>query len=281
MAKGIALSIGLNAVDPAHYDGWTGELTACEADAQAMAAIAVSQGMASTTLLTKQATRAAVREAVGAAAKDLRSGDFYLLTYSGHGGVLPDLNGDEEDAQDETWCLYDGELVDDELYQLLSRFEQGVRVSVLVDACHSGTMLKADFYQRLANEGVGGGLGSTHRGYKAMPQSVAAKTYLANEAFYEKLLADKALGDAVEHVKASVVLLSACQDNQLSLDGTFNGLFTSLLLRTWNGGKFKGSYRAFHKKLSSASPPSQSPNLFTVGLAIPALLHQRPFTVQA
>ncbi len=33
MATGLALTIGLNSVDPAHYDVWSGELNACEADA--------------------------------------------------------------------------------------------------------------------------------------------------------------------------------------------------------------------------------------------------------
>ncbi|NWF57518.1 MAG: caspase family protein, partial [Syntrophaceae bacterium] len=37
MAKGFALTIGLNAVNPKHYGGWSGELNACEADAEDMA----------------------------------------------------------------------------------------------------------------------------------------------------------------------------------------------------------------------------------------------------
>jgi hypothetical protein len=37
MARGQALTIGLNAVDPKHYEGWSGELNACEADANDMA----------------------------------------------------------------------------------------------------------------------------------------------------------------------------------------------------------------------------------------------------
>ena len=40
MPQGLALTIGLNSVDPAHYGGWSGELTACEADAEDMAEIA-------------------------------------------------------------------------------------------------------------------------------------------------------------------------------------------------------------------------------------------------
>ena len=42
MARGIALTIGLNSVDPKHYAGWSGELNACEADAEDMASIATA-----------------------------------------------------------------------------------------------------------------------------------------------------------------------------------------------------------------------------------------------
>ena len=31
------------------------------------------------------------------------------------------MSGEEEDKKDETWCLYDGELIDDEVFWELSR----------------------------------------------------------------------------------------------------------------------------------------------------------------
>ena len=57
MTKGLALTIGLNAVDPQHYGDWSGELMACEADAEDMAEIAKSKKFQTTTLLTKNGTR--------------------------------------------------------------------------------------------------------------------------------------------------------------------------------------------------------------------------------
>src|SRR6266545_1224003 len=117
MPKGLALNIGLDSVDPAHYQGWSGELNACEADANDMAGIAESCGFVAKPLLTKRATRNAVTKALKEASGKLMPGDIFLLSYSGHGGQLPDLNNDEEsDSQDETWCLYNGELVDDEIF---------------------------------------------------------------------------------------------------------------------------------------------------------------------
>ena len=34
MAKGLSMHVGLNHVNPAHYEGWDGELNACVADAR-------------------------------------------------------------------------------------------------------------------------------------------------------------------------------------------------------------------------------------------------------
>ena len=146
MPKGIALTTGLNAVNPAHYGGWSGELNACEADAKDMTEIVTSKGFDVKTLLTKEASRKNVLDGVNKAANTLTSGDIFMLSYSGHGGQLPDLNSDEDDAQDETWCLYDGELVDDEIYTLLGKFAQGVRILVFSDSCHSGTVTKQAYY---------------------------------------------------------------------------------------------------------------------------------------
>ena len=55
--KGVSVHLGLNAVSAAHYEGWSGPLNACEADANDMAAIAKDEGMKSTVLLTKKATQ--------------------------------------------------------------------------------------------------------------------------------------------------------------------------------------------------------------------------------
>jgi hypothetical protein len=116
MALGISLHVGLNRVDPAHYQGWDGELTACEFDANDMRAIAEGQGFEARSLLTKEATSDAVLAAIERAAGELDQGDLFLCTYSGHGGQVPDRNGeDEEDRSDETWVAYDRQIVDDDL----------------------------------------------------------------------------------------------------------------------------------------------------------------------
>jgi hypothetical protein len=278
MAKGKALTISLNAVDPKHYQGWSGELNACEADAQDMAEIAKSKKFSVTKLLTKAATRAKVRSEILKAAKALTKGDIFMLSYSGHGGQLPDLNGDEPDVQDETWCLYDGELVDDELYSHLGKFAQGVRIVVFSDSCHSGTVVKMAYYQG-TTAARSSGLGAQAIRYRFMPPDVALRTYRSNKSFYDNILRDKKIKDAEEAVAASVLLISGCQDNQLSADGDFNGLFTSQLLRVWNNGAFKGDYRKFHREILRRMPPDQTPNFFRAGMIDKQFEAQTPFTI--
>lgn len=264
--KGISLHIGLNKVNPAHYDGWDGELNACEADANDMNALALEQGFKSRKiLLTKNATRNAVKKEITDAGKKLVNGDIFFLTYSGHGGQLPDKNDDEKDNKDETWVLYDAELVDDELYYLYSQFAEGVRIIVLSDSCHSGTVTKARYYENKKNNGM-------NIRYRNMPPSIALRTYQKNKAFYDKILSDKKLKESnpfskayKAKLKASVRLISGCMDNQLSSDGDFNGLFTASLLEVWNSGNFKGSYSQLRKQLGALMPPDQTPNHYLIG----------------
>jgi hypothetical protein len=277
MAKGLSLAIGLNSVDPKHYGGWSGELNACEADATEMAALAQSQGFRPTALLTKNATRKRVQAELKKAALALKSGDIFMLSYSGHGGQLPDLNDDEPDAQDETWCLFDGEQVDDELYSLLFRFAAGVRVLVFSDSCHSGSAVRMAYYHGTMATRTGAGAPEVR--YRAMPRDVALRTYRLNKAFYDPILANPKLKEAPKEAAASILLISGCQDNQLSQDGAFNGLFTGQLLQVWKNGMFEGSYRDFHKAIVERMPPDQTPNYFRAGRTSTAFEKQRAFSI--
>lgn len=285
-----SLHIGINEVSAAHYEGWTGPLAACEFDAHDMAALAKAQGIKSTSLITKKATRAQVLAAIRKAAKALVKGDLFFLSFSGHGGQIPDVSGEEEDKLDETWCLFDGQLIDDELYYELSRFKAGVRILVLSDSCHSGTVVRARVPAAATPE----------QRPRIMPRAVALRVYAGHQAFYDKLQSDvaKAAGGRVEDpdtalanvtvsnrltaivkkFQPSLILISGCQDNQFSMDGNHNGAFTEQLLSVWNNGGFKGSYASFHARIRAGMPPSQSPNLFTLGPAA-AFLKQAPFAV--
>ena len=138
-----SLHIGLNSVAATHYEAGAGRSAAASSTPTTWRLSRARAGWRPKVLLTKNATRAKVLAGIRAAATRLKKGDMFFLTYSGHGGQVRDVTGEEEDSRDETWCLYDGELIDDELYFALSRFAAGVRILVLSDSCHSGTVTRA------------------------------------------------------------------------------------------------------------------------------------------
>ena len=92
--KGLSLHVGLNAVDPSHYGGWSGPLMACEADCDDMEALARERGFTALSMKTGAATRKAVMSAIRDTAKQLTKGDIFFITYSGHGGQVPDVTGE-------------------------------------------------------------------------------------------------------------------------------------------------------------------------------------------
>jgi hypothetical protein len=235
----ISLHIGLNQISPAIY-GTDGKLNGCINDANGMNALALKLGYKPTILTDKQATVKAISDSIHTTAKQLLPGDIFLLTYSGHGSQLQDTNGDEPDGLDETWCLYDGQLVDDEIFNLFSKFRENVRIIVVSDSCHSGSVTR----------------------------SFGGQTKVEN-------IINKSL-----NCLASGILLSGCRDSQVFYDGPKNGLFTATLLKIWNEGKFEGTYKQFHQGISAnIGNKNQSPCYFTFGKKNLKFSRQKPFMV--
>ncbi len=270
--KALSLHIGLNFVDPRHYDGWNGELAACEFDAKDMTAIAKARGFTPQTLLRGKATAKAVITAIGAAATKLRAGDIFLVSYAGHGGQVPDVNGDEgkfgdaRDRMDETWCLFDRELIDDELAALWAKFAKGVRILVISDSCHSGSVTRAA--RRPAGR------------FRGMPSRQADLVYRKNQGLYDAIQ-NSLTGAEQAKIAATVILISGCMDNQLSRDGDHNGLFTETLKSVLADPGFAGGYRKFRNVIASLMPIDQTPNYFVSGAANPAFEKEFPFTTAA
>lgn len=314
MSKGHSVHVGLNRVDPAGYEGWDGELNAAVNDARSMQALCAAQGFDSTLLLDDAATAGSVLEHLGRVASEMDAGDIFVLTYSGHGGQLPDASSDEADAADETWCLFDRELVDDELAAAWTHFPPGARVLVMADSCHSGTVVKAKLYEQLLtsvelNKELGR---RTKRArerpivWRTIPKPVQTKVYAAHRELYDGLRQDararvrdaatvrsgkpRTKGRGSEQrltyrddatIAATVLGISACQDVQLAADGDFNGLFTGLALAVWEEGRFEGTYRDYWAEIARRSPVTQSPQYLVIGASNTAFELQRPFTVSA
>lgn len=253
---GYSLHVGLNAVDETVY-GWKGELKGCEADARSMYEVAGHAGFASSTILIgPQATAQAVLDQLSVAANLAQPGDLFLLTFAGHGGQVPDQDGDETgDHLDETWVLYDRMLLDDELQLAFTAFAPGVRILVVADCCHSGI-----------------------DGERVIPAEASSRHLAAMLPTY------RGVQLAAQHAgpQASVLSLAAAKENQEAADGQKNGRFTAALLSVWNKNGFDGDYLAFHGAIAEKLPRKQQPDLRVSGGGdVDAFRQQRPFTVVA
>lgn len=272
MATGKSLHIGLNSVDAAAYGGWSGDLAACEADAQDMRDICVAQGFQSSIMLTSEATSAAVLAAFDEAAQALTAGDVFLVSYSGHGGQMPDTSGDEPDKLDETWVLYDRQVLDDELYAKWTQFAPGVRIVVLSDSCHSGSVVSA----QLAARGEAA-VGALYAHGRFMPWDENVRDNSARSDLYRGVQGTTA-GESAK-LGARVLLLSGCQDNQTSADGERNGAFTAALREVWADGSYRGGYRRFLTSIKRKLPPWQSPNYLAMGESARGFEREQPFRI--
>lgn len=277
---GMSLHIGLNHISADHY-GDDAPLSGCHYDAKDMHQIATDKGFDKPELmLDEQATREAVIGYIQKAAKKLKAGDMFLLTYAGHGSQIPDFNRDERDGSDETLCLYNGMLIDDELFELWSHFAEGVRVVMISDSCHSGTVLRS------ARRNTGDADGYTGVKTRLLPRNIAERAFRNNRAEYERigrnvLVADEdvLLKPLDMVVRCSVVLLAGCQDNQESQDGMSNGRFTQELLYVWEQGQFTGSWDEMMSRIVPNMPPNQTPRMMLVGTSPQILAAQPAFAI--
>ena len=148
MAIDAALLIGIN------YTGTEAALRGCHNDVKHMAQwLQAYHGMSPDHIrvlmdtprlpATDQPTRANIVEALKGLSRNTAAATV-LIHYSGHGGTMPDRNGDEDDGEDSTLIPVDyetaGIICDDEFRAILNGFGPHQRVIVVGDCCHSGTL---------------------------------------------------------------------------------------------------------------------------------------------
>ena len=141
--------------------------------------------------------------------KGLKPGENVYFHFSGHGGQIPDYNGDEVSGKDS--CIYpisNGKIEiisDDELkIHLVNKIPQGCNCFVVLDSCHSGTALDLR--------------------YTIQAPSYGRLVVWANEKY--------------PNTSGSVIFLSGCRDDQTSADTVDkqnipSGALTNALLETW------------------------------------------------
>jgi len=98
-------------------------------------------------------------------------GDAVFIHFSGHGGQIVDTSGDEDDGFDEILIPGDyktsGQIVDDDIYdEFVTKMSAGVRVTAMIDCCHSGTAMDLPYVC-----GAGDTQMRRDNGFKIIPQS--------------------------------------------------------------------------------------------------------------
>jgi hypothetical protein len=198
-----------------------------------------------------KATKKAMQGAITSLVTSGRKGDVLFLHYSGHGSNVPDRNGDEADRRDEILCPTDLDwkdpLTDDWLRTTFNKLRPGVRLTVVMDCCHSGTNTRAipmpdepvinrylpSPWDIMAEES-GRKLRGTVRGTLRKSRRAARKR------------SDLVAANIAE------VLITGCRDTQTSADAyigrSYNGALTYALVAALREAKGKLSHRELHAR---------------------------------
>lgn len=255
-----ALCIGIN-----NYPGTSSDLNGCVNDANDWARELTTRGFAVTKLLDKQATGKAMRAAIQATVGKAKFGDLVVVQYSGHGSFVPDEDGDEPDGTDECLCPYDigknGPLTDDELFDLYSERQRGVKILMISDSCHSGTVAR---FAPITTPPTTTGKHAPQRKVRFLPPAA-----FLSKRETAKLGVRRALRSSSPPGRYAALLLAGCQDTEYSFDAYFrgrpNGAFTFVALRALSGLPAQATYADWFKAIRTALPSQQypqAPNLY-------------------
>ena len=256
MARGTSIHIGVN--QPATVPG--SALSLSEKNAWKMAELAHQAGYGAIYMLRgAEATRSAVSGLLSDAAQALEPGHTLFVSFSGHGSRVPDADGDEWDQWDETWCLHDADIIDDELANIWRIAAPGTRVLVVAESCFgggSGRPYGKDVKALLANlppilQGPGYDADDPlMRGVKQFAQPISS-----------------CISRAPSHddgIRASVLLMAAAAEGQEAAEG----LYLNQLLEFWKGGAFSDSFCAMHERVRQRvqhANPTQTPQIVMLG----------------
>lgn len=115
----------------------------------------------------------------------LEDGDTFFFHCSGHGTQQNDLNNDETDGKDEAFVSLDMKIITDDLLQMLFQsVKKKVNIFILMDCCHSGTIIDLPYSL----------------------QSPNGKVIKNNSSVFYP----------------NIVMISGCQDKQVSYDAFIN-----------------------------------------------------------
>jgi hypothetical protein len=225
-----ALCVGIN-----NYPGAGNDLRGCVNDANAWANLLKTNfGFPAANvkiLLDAQATKTNILNELKNLIADAKAGDVLVYTNSSHGTYVA-ANADDE-FYDEAVCAVDVNILDDEFRHLFALVPKGVRLTVILDNCHSGT------------------------GTRLVPNADRKKRFLNPSERGLPELADFAnaqpKSSGLSQSKMKEVLLSGCRADEVSWDvkigSTFHGAMTFCAIQAIKEANFQISYAELQTRL--------------------------------
>ena len=233
-----ALCVGIN------YKGTSSALNGCINDANNWANLLVAHfdfpKPDVKLLLETEATKANIIAGLKALLAGAKRGDVLVFQNSSHGTYVVDKGIDELDRYDEAICPYDFRsnlILDDEMREIFSGLPARVRLTVLLDSCHSGTGTRLVF-----NPAVG------YRKERFMAPKEFGGVELDNPQ--KAKVAGK-----LPQARMKEILLSGCKSTEYSYDAqigsTFNGAMTYYAIDTIKKANYKIAYADLATQLNA------------------------------
>lgn len=298
--QGIALCIGVRRSHyaahrcPPHARGLPARIPAVDEGAKRLAALATRRGFLAKVLVNSNRNDAApthpnvLRELAKAATELNETGGTLLLTFAGHGLLVPD--DETAGARNAAWCLKDRPLTSHELTRALEQFNERVRLWILSDSCYSGAMVSsrgrpgprpAPFEAAVGPERANHHPPSppSFSAPPSGPPSSAAPPGPPSSAAPPSGPPSSAAppsgppSSAPPSIRAAVLFLSACKDDQRTRQGEVTHAFVDL----WENDRYNDSYDDLCDAVvrNMTKPGTREPQKYWAGEG-PAFGRQKP-----
>ena len=256
-----AVCIGINT-----YPGQP--LSGCVADSNLWAQSLRGFGFETVIVTDAAATRARILDELSRIIRESTAGDTLVFQYAGHGTQVDDLDGDEADGdtpgKDEAICPVDfatgAFVIDDDIAAEVAKIADGVRLTFLLDCCHSGTA------SRFAMSGAGAG--SAPRDARPRYLRVTADLQIAHRRFRgggRSSGGQRGFGPRAAAAVAAMreVTFSACQSHEVAWEVEGQGEYTRRAHEVLRAGTAGLTNAGFYEAVLRAFGPNarQRPHL--------------------
>lgn len=190
-------------------------------------------------LLDADATKANIVKGLKNLLKEAKAGDVLVFTNASHGTYIADTD-DDEPKYDEAICPHDTDtnlLIDDELRGLFKNIPKDVRLTVISDSCHSGSVTRVAVNEYRRN------------------RQLNPRIWGGKELAPDQLRAARGEKEKYPESGMKEILLSGCKSNQTSADAyianDYHGAMSYYAIKAITDANYNLTYADLHKSLVS------------------------------